>query len=119
MQNREGEAASWRRVTGLLFGHQWRDTPLGLLREFLRHASRRLRILSLKGGRRKYSAENFFFLARVISRFIVPRFVATQVFLPVERSYWLEWPNMAEPHWLAQMALCLDFKDSRRGKNTF
>lgn len=92
------------------------------MREFLRHVSRRLSILSLKDAeyrptQRKYSAENFFFLVRVISRFIVPRFGATQVFLPVEPSYWLEWPNMAEPHWLAQMALCLDFKDSRRGKN--
>lgn len=51
MQNREGEAAKWRRVTGLLFGHQWRDTPLGLVRDFLSHASRRLCILSLKDNR--------------------------------------------------------------------
>lgn len=67
-------------------------------------------IFSLKDNRvssyaEGYSAENFFFLVRLISRFIVPRFGATQVFLPVERSYWLAWPNMAEPDWLALVAL--------------
>lgn len=55
-------------------------------------------------------------LALVISSFIVPRSRATQVFLPAEPSYWLERPNMAEPDWLARVAVSLEFKDAQRGK---
>lgn len=110
-------------MTGLLFGHQRRDPLLASRRDFLAHASRRECIFSLKDNRvssyaEGYFAETFFFLVRLISRFIVPCFGATQVFLPAARSYWLAWPNMAEPDWLAQVAICLDFKDAHRGKNT-
>lgn len=77
MQSREGAAARWRRATGVLFGHRRRDTPLGLVGQVLHHASRRPPVFVsgrqpssiLRGG--KPSAENFFFLVRRISRFIV------------------------------------------------
>lgn len=52
-------------------------------------------------------------------RFVASFFLvlgATQLFRPAERSYWLEWPNMAAPDWLPQMALFLGVYDAQRGK---
>lgn len=57
MQNRKGEEARWRRVTRLLFGHQWRDPLLDLVRELLSHASRRLCIFSPKDNQVSSYAE--------------------------------------------------------------
>lgn len=57
MQNRKGEEARWRRVTRLLFGHQWRDPLLDLVRELLSHASRRLCIFSPKDNQISSYAE--------------------------------------------------------------
>lgn len=49
----------------------------------------------------------FFFFKSESGRFVASFFLvlgATQLFLAAERSHWLEWPNMAAPDWLPQMA---------------
>lgn len=61
----------------------------------------------------------FFVFKSENGRFVASFFLvlgATQLFLPAERSYWLESTNMAAPDWLPRMALSLGVYDAQRGK---